>query len=273
MNRLSRKKTRFAVYGFTLIELLVVISIIALLIAILMPALNKAREEGKKAVCLQHQHQIMIGAAAYSLDNNDKFMYQNAGTGGGIDWTQPRALADGSRPNWISRVWSYLGDNRDIFNCPANKWRHEGNAAAYDTWYPQEDEGDLVIAYVANGLITHFGGRGLHPSRTVAISDDFDISNGAILRPHFVGSNPSLSEARWVGWMRYSSGNLLTIWPHSGGRVHGYLDAHAEWNRSEEISSRNYGLLMFENGEWVDGLEPEMPGYDSQERWGLPIIR
>jgi len=44
--------------GFTLIELLVVIAIIALLMAILMPALNLAREQGKRAVCLSHLRQL-----------------------------------------------------------------------------------------------------------------------------------------------------------------------------------------------------------------------
>ncbi len=270
MKQLKHKRTVVSHSAFTLIELLVVISIIALLIAILMPALNKAREEAKKAVCLQHQHQIMIGAASYSLENRDKFMFQNAGTGGGIDWSQPKALADNSGPNWISRVWPYLGDNWDIFKCPANKWRQENTASPF---YPNEEEGDLVIAYVANGLITHFGGRGLHPSTTVAISDNFHTTSGAVLRPHFMGASPSLSEARWVGWMRYGNGNLMTDMPHSGGRVHGYLDAHAEWNRQEGISSRNYGLLMNVDGDWVDSFEPDLDGYNQEARWGMPIVR
>jgi len=44
--------------GFTLIELLVVIAVIAILMAILMPALNRAREQGKRAVCLSNLKQL-----------------------------------------------------------------------------------------------------------------------------------------------------------------------------------------------------------------------
>jgi len=44
--------------GFTLIELLVVIAIIAVLMAILMPALNRVREQGKRAVCLSNVKQL-----------------------------------------------------------------------------------------------------------------------------------------------------------------------------------------------------------------------
>ena len=60
--------------GFTLVELLVVISIIALLMGILMPALQKARELAKRIVCGNGEHQIIIGSIAYAADN-DNMLY------------------------------------------------------------------------------------------------------------------------------------------------------------------------------------------------------
>jgi prepilin-type N-terminal cleavage/methylation domain-containing protein len=58
--------------AFTLIELLVVISIISLLMAILLPALAKAREAGKRAVCLHNLGQLMIAWNSYAEENDDK---------------------------------------------------------------------------------------------------------------------------------------------------------------------------------------------------------
>lgn len=59
--------------GFTLIELLVVISIIALLVALLMPALGRARESAKRASCAANQNSLGKGLAMYVNSNNDQY--------------------------------------------------------------------------------------------------------------------------------------------------------------------------------------------------------
>lgn len=61
-------------------ELLVVISIIVLLLAILMPSLQKARELGKRAVCLNNLHQLGLSWMLYTEDNNDKIVSGKTGT-------------------------------------------------------------------------------------------------------------------------------------------------------------------------------------------------
>lgn len=60
--------------GFTLIELLVVIAIIAILMAILMPALNRAREQGKRASCLSNLNQLTLAWIMYADENDDKLV-------------------------------------------------------------------------------------------------------------------------------------------------------------------------------------------------------
>ena len=60
--------------GFTLIELLVVIAIIAILMAILMPSLNRAREQGKRAACLSNLKQLTLAWIAYAGDNDDRIV-------------------------------------------------------------------------------------------------------------------------------------------------------------------------------------------------------
>lgn len=60
--------------GFTLIELLVVIAVIAILMAILMPALKRAREQGKRAVCLNNLKQLALAWVLYADDNDDRIV-------------------------------------------------------------------------------------------------------------------------------------------------------------------------------------------------------
>ena len=99
-------------HGFTLIELLVVISIISLLIAILLPALGKARDASRAIQCSANLHQMALVMAAYQADNREYFVplgdsmsYQN-------DWG-----TDVTHGRWFNILESYSGTYR-LFNCP-----------------------------------------------------------------------------------------------------------------------------------------------------------
>ena len=74
---LSRQRARRSSGGFTLVELLVVIGIIALLISILLPTLNKAKEASKRTACMSNQRQLTAAWLIYAHDNKDYLVDPN----------------------------------------------------------------------------------------------------------------------------------------------------------------------------------------------------
>ncbi|WP_432797096.1 type II secretion system protein [Poriferisphaera sp. WC338] len=67
-------------HGFTLIELLVVISIIALLVGILLPALSSARESARRIMCLSNQGEFALAVIAYAVDSGSQAPRRTSGT-------------------------------------------------------------------------------------------------------------------------------------------------------------------------------------------------
>ena len=109
--------------AFTLIELLVVISIIALLVGILLPALGAARKSAQTAVCLSNMRQIGVAEVSYLNDYNFTF-YEYTGSVTGLrEWShggEPVGGPDDPRP-----LNMYIGDNREVFHCPLDNGRSD----------------------------------------------------------------------------------------------------------------------------------------------------
>jgi prepilin-type N-terminal cleavage/methylation domain-containing protein len=103
--------------GFTLVELLVVIGIIALLIAILLPALSKAREQAKTAQCLSNLRQLGTVFQIYANENRDQIPI---GFSGGQAWTGYFLCANGtSYPLMGCLFQANLLDAPQAFYCPS----------------------------------------------------------------------------------------------------------------------------------------------------------
>jgi len=119
--------------GFTLVELLVVIAIIALLMAILMPALNRARELGRRSVCMGNLKQLVFAWVMYADDNGGDLVDGIAGNDDGgspaiiTGWVGPVNSGDDQRTqqNQVKQgtLYEYC-KNPKVFKCPAGQVGH-----------------------------------------------------------------------------------------------------------------------------------------------------
>jgi prepilin-type N-terminal cleavage/methylation domain-containing protein/prepilin-type processing-associated H-X9-DG protein len=141
--------------AFTLIELLVVIAVIAILMAILTPALSKARDQAKKVVCTAHMRGLGVAMRMYvddfdgkTHDSPNRGLWDNAFEGG--------STVIKYRPNDRNAYWGIAyhpyASNKKIFRCPSSKrvddWPDDGWGQKYQEYFRYCSYG--ISCYVAS---------------------------------------------------------------------------------------------------------------------------
>ena len=246
-----RSKTK---KGFTLIELLVVIAIIALLLSILMPSLQKVKEQARSAVCKSNLKQWGVCFSMYLVDNNEKFTLGYDPAGGWLSYF-----------DWIGKMEPYY-DNRDLFTCPSAKKYDliggilmlgidlESGKTREAWWYKPVSmaEPDVVGSYGLNNWVQsvpetpQYGDRSYYFERSTS-------STGASL-----SQVPLFADCMWLGG--YPGAPTANSNPPPSQE-----DDIGTW----ETQMRRYSMKRHNDGINIVFLDQSIRGVGIKELWGL----
>ena len=184
--------------AFTLIELLVVISIIALLISILMPALNKARDQAKFSVCQANIKQLQMGMVYYLEDNDDK-------------------LFDYSGEIYMTIISAYTDNVDEVRYCPNANPENRGpwNQGTSSYWGAAKEPWRWTHSVTGEDQYGSYGFNGwLYADINQWVPDNMkEMPFRAVSNITPLSTTPCFADSNWVD-----------SWPHHDNRVRTNLD-------------------------------------------------
>jgi prepilin-type N-terminal cleavage/methylation domain-containing protein/prepilin-type processing-associated H-X9-DG protein len=246
--------------GFTLIELLVVISIIALLVGILLPALGAARRTAQRSKCLSNVRQIAIAAQFYANDSND-FL--------------PLIPAFNRQGDQIYLLESYLGGD-EIFVCPSA----EATGTSGELWNWQGTNffgnGRYELRFKPTFPTEELWGTGVSKFTDYKLNDNIGAVQALNTPPDGIVDRP-VSQLPYTTWTviaididwgatnedgSYTDGDIAR---HGNGENLSFLDGHSEYlDREEYRDPATAKRDPVENDVWYRWGNPDGGGTTSQ---------
>ena len=233
----SGRASHYGFGAFTLIELLVVVAIIAILAAMLLPALSRAKAQARRVQCLSNERQIALIWQMYAQDNNDNLVMN------GKPDNSDRYPFPAKPVLWVGGMFSYTPDTTNLHLLLDPNWAlFAPYVKAYGIYHCPADTdaadpiGDLrVRSYEMNHYI---GWTGINESRLDGWTLPFFHKFSQIVGPRpsdlfvFVDVNSKSICYPFFGvnMQKDVFFNFPAAW-HSHGAAFAYADGHAEWHR------------------------------------------